>query len=70
MSDLRHIQGDLGVEWSKLQASWEAIRQKWRDEVASDFERRCWLEWEERVPAFLQELEKIEAVISSALRDT
>jgi hypothetical protein len=68
--NLRHIHDEFGTEWSKLQACWEEARGKWRDEVADDFERRRWREWEERVPAFLGALQQLEEVISRALKDT
>ncbi len=70
MSGLSEIYGDMQAEWSRLQASWQATREQWRDEVADSFERGRWQEWDKQAPAFLRALEELEEVMSSALRET
>ena len=70
MSRLATIHDDMRAEWSRLQASWQAAREQWRDEVADSFERGRWQEWDKQAPAFLRALDELEEVMSSALRET
>lgn len=70
MSRAGGIHADMRAEWSKLQACWQATREQWRDEVADEFERHRWQEWEQRVPAYLSALEELEEIASRALRET
>ncbi|HEY1731471.1 MAG TPA: hypothetical protein VGG15_06970 [Terriglobales bacterium] len=70
MSKFSEIHDAVRADWSKLQACWQATRAQWRDEVADDFERRRWQEWEQGVPAFLRALEHLDETVSRALRET
>ena len=70
MNEFGEIHADLRAEWSRLQACWEATRERWRDEVADDFERGRWQEWEQQVPAFLNALDHLEEIARRALIET
>ena len=70
MSRLRDLYAEARAQWSRLQACWEETRTQWEDDVADEFERHHWQIWEERVPAFLEALEKLEEVTCRALKDT
>ena len=69
MSRLRDLCAEARADWSRLQAFWKETRSQWQDDVADEFERHQWQAWEERVPAFLDALEKLEDLTSRALRD-
>lgn len=69
MNKLGEIHDDLRADWSRLQTCWQTTREQWRDQVAESFERRRWQEWEQRVPAFLQDLEDLEEEVERALRE-
>jgi len=69
MSKLSDIHGDMQAEWTRLQASWQAAREQWHDEVAESFERGRWQEWDRQTPAFLRALEELEEISSRALRE-
>ena len=69
MSRLSDLYAEVRAEWTRLQACWEETRTQWKDDVADEFERHQWQVWEERLPAFLAALEKLEEVTSRALRD-
>lgn len=70
MSGLGELNNEIRAEWSKLRSSWQSTRAQWQDEVADQFERNRWQVWEDRVPAFLKELEELEETASRALRET
>ncbi len=70
MSRLADIRAQARADWSRLEALWFEARRQWQDSAADEFERRRWLVWEERVPAFLDALEELEEVTSQALRET
>ena len=69
MSKLSEMHGDMRAEWTQLQASWQAAREHWQDDVAESFERGRWQEWDKQMPAFLHALEELEDISSRALRD-
>jgi hypothetical protein len=70
MSRLSDIHADQRAEWSRLQVYWQEARGQWQDSVADEFARHHWRHWEQRVPAFLDALERLEVVTSRALRET
>lgn len=70
MSRLSEIHGEMRADWSRLQACWQATREEWRDEVANNFTRGRWQEWDKQTPLFLRALEELEQITSDALRET
>lgn len=70
MSRLSEIRADIQAEWTRLQTCWEAARGQWRDEVAANFERVRWQEWDKQLPVFLRKLDELEQITTDALRDT
>jgi hypothetical protein len=70
MSKLSDLHVGLQAEWGRVQAFWRAAREQWRDEVADNFERRHWQEWDQQTAAFLRAFDELEEIVNSALQDT
>jgi hypothetical protein len=70
MNRLSEIRAEAQADWSRLQACWEAARAQWHDEVADNFTRRRWQEWDQQTRLFLHALEELEQIASDALRET
>ena len=69
MSRFRDLRAEARADWIRLQTCWEEARTQWEDDVADQFERHQWQAWEERVPGFLDALERLEEITSRALKD-
>ena len=68
MSKISEIHAEMQAEWLRLQATWAMTREQWQDEVANNFERGRWQEWDKQVPPLLRALEELDETIDDALR--
>lgn len=59
----------LIVEWNELQAAWQGSRAVWKDEVASQFEKRFISPLHAEIPAFLSRLEELRHELENARRE-
>ncbi|MBN2006249.1 MAG: hypothetical protein JXA21_23040 [Anaerolineae bacterium] len=59
----------LKAGWQVLQTRWQASRAQWDDPVARRFEKEFWQEYEQVLPATLQEMQNLAEVIAQARRN-
>ena len=56
----------LATQWKMLQDEWQAVRDVWKDAAQRDFEREYWSECERVVPHTLEEVSRLEELLSRA----
>lgn len=69
MGQLNIVREQISSQWKALQQQWRASCELWNDPVQRRFEREIWQEFERVVPAALEEMQKLDALIDQARRE-
>ena len=69
MNQSGNIHEELTVEWSQLQSAWQDSRSIWKDNVASQFDKRFMSPLEAEIPDFLSTLETLRDELQNASRE-
>jgi hypothetical protein len=59
----------LTIEWNQFQKCWQDSRAAWKDEIASQFEKRFMVPMESGIPPFLRALESLKDELKAAQRE-
>jgi len=68
MSTVHHSRESLQSSWRILHQQCRSACDLWNDPVRHRFEREFWLEYEQVVPATVDEMERLAQIIAQARR--
>lgn len=69
MGLLDQVEKDSRTRWAVLQGQWHTACAAWNDAVRTQFEKEFWQEFEQVVPATLEEMRRLGEVIDQARRE-
>lgn len=69
MSQINVVREQMSDQWRALQQQWNATCEVWDDPVQRRFEREIWREFEQVIPAALQEMQRLSEIITQAQRE-
>ena len=69
MNEARDAHERLIIEWNQFQNSWHDSRAAWKDEIASQFEKRFIAPLEDDIPKYLAALETLKDELKAVQRE-
>jgi len=59
----------LDAAWRMLQHRWHDVCEQWNDPVRAEFERETWQQFEQVVPATLEQMRRLGGLIDRVRRE-
>ncbi len=69
MHSLGEIHEKFRHDWRNLQNQWQWASDRWRDEKKHQFEQQFWRQFEEIIPATLEEIDNLHQFVLHARRE-